>query len=73
MQTCSNSFKAVVLTSELVVWAVSLVFLSLLRLMFPLDKHTLGHPVRKKKDQLKKGTHRTYEFKLSRINPGVVN
>lgn len=49
MQTCSNSFRAVVLTSELVVWAVSLVFLSLLRLMFPLDKHTLGHPVRKKK------------------------
>ena len=51
MHTCSNSYKAVALTSELVAWNTSLVFLSQLRLMFPLDIHTLGmgHPVSNKK------------------------
>ena len=50
MYTCHNiSYQVVALTSELVVRAASLVFLSLLRLMFSLDKQTLGisHSVNK--------------------------
>lgn len=51
MHICSNN--AVALTSKLVVWAVNLFFLSFLRLMFPLDKHTLEYPVIKNTQWIK--------------------
>ena len=76
MHTCSNSYKAVALTSELVAWNTSLVFLSQLRLMFPLDIHTLGmgHAVsNKKKTQGRKEHNRSYEFNQLRTNPDIVN
>ena len=74
MHTCHNiSYQVVALTSELVVQAASLVFLSLLRLMFSLDKQTLGisHSV----NTTKKGTQQieVNEFKQSKMNPGVAN
>ena len=59
MHTCHNiSYQVVALTSELVVQAASLVFLSLFRLMFPLDKQTLGisHSVNKEKHNEERNT-----------------
>ena len=72
MHTCHNiSYQVVALTSELVVQAASLVFLSLLRLVFSLDKQTLGisHSVNKEKHIYTE----VNEFKPSKMNPGVAN